>query len=179
MHLKRKPLFYVLNIILPCVMLSILQLMVFLVPPSAGEKVSLGVTVLLSFTVFLLMVSDNMPQTSLYIPLLGKNKHFTYSSYLSCCFFTRVSLLIVADIEVAPYDLKFSQFHAVFWKFWQNRMLAPLPWSVGATSYREPWIHPCLRFTEGHEKSPSWWQWLTSFSFICLHMLIFVGHCRQ
>ena len=71
-----------LNIILPCVMLSILQLMVFLVPPSAGEKVSLGVTVLLSFTVFLLMVSDNMPQTSLYIALLGMNKYFAHNSYL-------------------------------------------------------------------------------------------------
>ena len=26
---------------------------------------------------------------------------------------------------VPPYDPKFSQFHAVFQKFWQNRMLAP------------------------------------------------------
>ena len=26
-----------------------------------------------------------------------------------------------------PYDPKFSQFHAVFHKIWQNHMLAPLP----------------------------------------------------
>ncbi len=64
--------FYVLNIILPCVMLSVLQLMVFRVPSPAGEKVSLSITLLLSFTVFLLMVSDNMPQTSTSVPLLGE-----------------------------------------------------------------------------------------------------------
>ena len=31
----------------------------------------------------------------------------------------------VADLRGAPYSPKFSQFHAEFWKFWQNRMLAP------------------------------------------------------
>ncbi len=72
LELKRKSMFYVLNIILPCVMLSVLQLMVFRVPSAAGEKVSLSITLLLSFTVFLLMVSDNMPQTSTSVPLLGK-----------------------------------------------------------------------------------------------------------
>ena len=72
LELKRKSMFYVLNIILPCVMLSVLQLMVFRVPSAAGEKVSLSITLLLSFTVFLLMVSDNMPQTSTSVPLLGE-----------------------------------------------------------------------------------------------------------
>ena len=80
-HLKRKPLFYILNILLPCVMLSILQLSVFLVPPAAGEKVSLGVTVLLSFTVFLLMVSDNMPQTSISVPVMGEYFCGFYKDY--------------------------------------------------------------------------------------------------
>ena len=53
-------------------MLSMLTLLVFCMPPDAGEKVSLSITVLLSFTVFMLMVSDNMPQTSNNIPILGK-----------------------------------------------------------------------------------------------------------
>ncbi len=72
LHLRRRSLFYVLNIVCPCVMLSVLQLMVFRVPSPAGEKVSLSITLLLSFTVFLLMVSDNMPQTSTSVPLLGE-----------------------------------------------------------------------------------------------------------
>ena len=32
----------------------------------------------------------------------------------------------VADLGGAPYGQKFSQFHAVFRKIWQNHMLAPL-----------------------------------------------------
>ena len=67
--------FYILNIILPCIMLSILQLCVFLAPPPSGEKISLSITVLLSFTVFLLIVSESMPQTSLNVPLLGNYTH--------------------------------------------------------------------------------------------------------
>ncbi len=64
-------LYYMLNVLFPCVMLSLLTLLVFCMPPDAGEKVSLSITVLLSFTVFMLMVSDNMPQTSNHTPILG------------------------------------------------------------------------------------------------------------
>ena len=33
----------------------------------------------------------------------------------------------ILDVRPSPWGSKFFQFHAVFWKFWQNRMLAP-PW---------------------------------------------------
>ena len=71
-YMRRKPLYYVMNIMLPCLMLSLLDLLVFCLPPESGEKVSLGITVLLSFSVFLLVIADNVPQTSETAPLLGK-----------------------------------------------------------------------------------------------------------
>ena len=71
--MRRKPLYYVMNIMLPCLMLSLLDLLVFCLPPESGEKVSLGITVLLSFSVFLLVIADNVPQTSETAPLLGKS----------------------------------------------------------------------------------------------------------
>lgn len=40
-------------------------------PSGAGEKVSLGITSLLSTTVFLMLVSGQMPPTSEALPLLG------------------------------------------------------------------------------------------------------------
>ena len=73
LHLKRRYKFYIMNIVLPCVMLSVLIMIGFCLPPDAGEKISLGISVLLAFTVFLLMIADAIPRTSLAIPLIGKN----------------------------------------------------------------------------------------------------------
>ena len=80
-----QPLYYILNILLPCVMLSMLILLVFCMPPDGGEKVSLSITVLLSFTVFMLMVSDNMPQTSNHTPTLGNRSNCCEMSSLFSC----------------------------------------------------------------------------------------------
>ena len=56
--IKRRPLFYVFNMILPSMLITIVGYLGFLIPPDSGEKVSMGVTTLLSMTVFL-MVSFN------------------------------------------------------------------------------------------------------------------------
>ena len=53
-------------------------LLAFVLPPESGEKVSLGVTVLLALTVFLLLVADTLPPLSDSIPLMGK---FHYISF--------------------------------------------------------------------------------------------------
>ncbi len=70
--LRRKPTYYVLNIFLPSLVLTALSLIVFIVPIDAGEKLSLGITILLSFSVYMLILSDNTPQTSEAIPTLSK-----------------------------------------------------------------------------------------------------------
>ena len=44
----------------------------FLLPPDSGEKVTLGLTVLLAFSVFMLLIAENMPATSSYVPLIGE-----------------------------------------------------------------------------------------------------------
>ncbi|KAM4580726.1 neuronal acetylcholine receptor subunit alpha-7-like [Odontesthes bonariensis] len=70
--LRRRTLFYALNLLLPCVLLSSMTLLVFLLPANSGEKISLGITVLLSLTVFMLMVAEIMPATSDSVPLIGQ-----------------------------------------------------------------------------------------------------------
>jgi len=72
LHLKRRYKFYIMNIVLPCVMLSVLIMISFFLPPDAGEKISLGISVLLAFTVFLLMIAESIPKTSSAIPLIGE-----------------------------------------------------------------------------------------------------------
>ena len=43
----------------------------------------------------------------------------------------------------SPYSPKFSQFHAVFRKIWQNHMLAP-PLEGWRPPYGESWSRPCI-----------------------------------
>jgi len=70
--MTRRHRFFTLNLILPCVMLSSLTLITFLSPPDQGEKISLGISILLSFSVFMLSLSENLPKTSETLPLFGE-----------------------------------------------------------------------------------------------------------
>ena len=81
-YIKRKPMFYMINIITPCITMSLLAVLVFYLPPDSGEKVSLGITVLLSFSVFLLLVAENVPKTSEFVPLIGND--ISSSSSIHC-----------------------------------------------------------------------------------------------
>lgn len=76
-HLGRRPRFYTLNLIFPCVLMAAMALLGFLLPPDSGEKVSLEITVLLSLSVFMLMVSEIMPPTSETFPFIGTCNCFT------------------------------------------------------------------------------------------------------
>ncbi|XP_063880210.1 neuronal acetylcholine receptor subunit alpha-10-like [Scylla paramamosain] len=69
--IRRKTLYYMYNVVLPCMMMSVLTLLVFCLPPDSGEKIALGVTVLLAFSVFMLAIAEKMPETSESIPLIG------------------------------------------------------------------------------------------------------------
>lgn len=62
--LSRVASFYVAAIMFPCIMLVLVSIMVFLLPPESGEKMALAITVLLSFTVVIVMVADVTPRTS-------------------------------------------------------------------------------------------------------------------
>ncbi|CAJ0576020.1 unnamed protein product, partial [Mesorhabditis spiculigera] len=70
-HIRRKTLYYMYNIVFPCLMMSILTLLVFWLPPDSGEKIALGITVLLAFSVFVLAIAEKMPETSDSMPLIG------------------------------------------------------------------------------------------------------------
>jgi hypothetical protein len=85
--MRRRPLFYVFNMILPCFLITIVAFLGFCVPSDSGiissfnflisiycksgEKVSIGVTTLLSMTVFLMLVTDSMPPNSESLPIIG------------------------------------------------------------------------------------------------------------
>ncbi|KAI9553855.1 hypothetical protein GHT06_019125 [Daphnia sinensis] len=61
--MRRRPLFYVFNLILPCLLINGIALLVFYVPSESGEKVTLGISSLLSMTVFLMTIRESLPPT--------------------------------------------------------------------------------------------------------------------
>ncbi|GBP77221.1 Neuronal acetylcholine receptor subunit alpha-7 [Eumeta japonica] len=69
--IRRRTLYYFFNLIVPCVLISSMALLGFTLPPDSGEKLTLGVTILLSLTVFLNLVAEKMPSTSDAVPLIG------------------------------------------------------------------------------------------------------------
>lgn len=75
--LRRKTLFYTVNLIIPCVVISFLTVLVFYLPSDSGEKVTLCVSILLALTVFFLMLIEIIPQSSLSVPMFGKYLLFT------------------------------------------------------------------------------------------------------
>ncbi|EDO45564.1 predicted protein, partial [Nematostella vectensis] len=90
-NIRRKVLFYLNNLILPCMVLAILTVCSFLLPPASGERISLVITILLGLTVFMLVFTESVPRTSEVIPLIAK-----YSFAVMCE--VAVSLLLTCVV---------------------------------------------------------------------------------
>ncbi|XKL62063.1 hypothetical protein PGB90_001896 [Kerria lacca] len=86
MVMRRKTLFYTVNLIIPLVGITFLTVLVFYLPSDSGEKVTLCSSILVSLTVFFLLLAEIIPPTSLAVPLLGKYLLFTMTLVtLSIC----------------------------------------------------------------------------------------------
>ncbi|XP_060932426.1 neuronal acetylcholine receptor subunit beta-4-like [Limanda limanda] len=80
------------QLLIPCVLISTLALLVFLLPADSGEKISLGVTVLLSLTLFMLLVAEIMTSDS--VPLIAQ--YFATTMVI-------VGLSVIATVLVLQY----------------------------------------------------------------------------
>ncbi len=62
---------------MPCVNISVLAVLVFLLPSDSRKKITLSISILVALLVFYLLLIDLIPATSIAIPLLGKYLLFT------------------------------------------------------------------------------------------------------
>lgn len=72
-HMTRRSLFYVVNLIFPCLLIYAVSFLGFFLPVESGQKVNLEITILLALVVFLLIVGETLPPTPDAIPALGRS----------------------------------------------------------------------------------------------------------
>ena len=100
--IRRKTLFYTVNLILPCIIITFLTICVFHLPSMAMEKITLSISNLLALTVFLLLVSKILPPTSEIIPLVAR--------YLLFTLFLNV-VTIAVTVCIINYNFRCSRTH--------------------------------------------------------------------
>uniref|UniRef100_A0A8C5FQ02 Cholinergic receptor, nicotinic, epsilon n=1 Tax=Gadus morhua TaxID=8049 RepID=A0A8C5FQ02_GADMO len=103
--IKRKPLFYIINVILPCSLISSLVVLAYFLPAQAGgQKLTVSISVLLAQTVFLFLIQQKVPETSLSVPLIGK-----YIIFVMCV----TTLIATNQIVVLNFSLRSPSTHTM------------------------------------------------------------------
>ncbi|ESO99071.1 hypothetical protein LOTGIDRAFT_64863, partial [Lottia gigantea] len=97
LNMERRPLYFLLNIISPIVLLSFLNLFTFCLPDDSGEKILFSLTMLLSQTVFLGTISSSLPATSIEI---------VYITYYITCLLGSSCLITIASITLLYFNHK-------------------------------------------------------------------------
>ena len=92
LSIERKPLFYLLNIIIPVVMLAVMNCFVFALPIASGERIGFAVTAFLAFAVFLTIISSELPRNS--------EKISTFSAYLFLMTFVSTLITLITIVQV-------------------------------------------------------------------------------
>uniref|UniRef100_L7MMW7 ACR-16 n=2 Tax=Oesophagostomum dentatum TaxID=61180 RepID=L7MMW7_OESDE len=125
LNMRRRTLYYGFNLIMPCILTTLMTLLGFTLPPDAGEKITLQITVLLSICFFLGIVSDMSPPTSEAVPLLGV--------FFSCCMIV-VTASTVFTVYVLNLHYRTPETHEMsamtrsillYWLPWILRMKRP------------------------------------------------------
>ncbi|KAK7493824.1 hypothetical protein BaRGS_00014965 [Batillaria attramentaria] len=91
--LRRKWLFYAMNVVLPVVLVSALNSVVFVLPVQCGEKMSVSLTTFLTLAVFMTLIQDSLPSNSDTVCYLAV--------YLASQMVLSVAAVVVSAVRVA------------------------------------------------------------------------------
>jgi hypothetical protein len=110
LKIKRRSLYYRVYIVAPSAVISLLAPFSFILPSENGERISLLNGVLVANSVYMLMVSSVLPETSDAVPILGK--------YLLGNIITIVLCLCATCVSLKCHDLT-RPMRTGLWKFFQ------------------------------------------------------------
>ncbi|XP_076314678.1 neuronal acetylcholine receptor subunit alpha-9-like isoform X2 [Tachypleus tridentatus] len=91
LELRRRPLYYVFNLILPCLLMNSLALVTFCMPCESGEKVTFSTCIFLTLILFFVLVRDILPPSH-KTPLISLHYVITICLVASTTVFTVFSL---------------------------------------------------------------------------------------
>ena len=114
--LKRKAISYYVTFFVPCVYLSLIMALLFIVPTETGERLNLIVTSLLTIVVFQQLTLDIIPPYSL--PLLSQYYFFS----LTLAFFSAIIGIIITNIYYRPGRCLPEKLHTVLIE-WLGRLV--------------------------------------------------------
>lgn len=97
-EIRRQTLYYMMNFIVPCILIAVLTVPVLLLPPESQERQSYGVTVLLSFTILIMMLQVRASIFSVF----NLNSNANCSLWNACNAVTKIWSL--RDIRVLYYS---------------------------------------------------------------------------
>lgn len=95
LNLRRKSSFYVLFLLLPAVLLSVLNVFVFVLPAGSGEKTGYTIAVFLSYALFYTILSESLPTNSDTVS--------TVASYLFLMMFLATLSVVLTILELRIY----------------------------------------------------------------------------
>ncbi|XP_056001747.1 neuronal acetylcholine receptor subunit beta-3-like [Ostrea edulis] len=96
LRLRRRYLYFVLNMLVPIMTLSILNSVTFFIPLESGERIQYSLTLFLAFTVFLTIFEKMMPQNSTAVPYISVYVGF---QLLLCVISTVVSVVATSGLK--------------------------------------------------------------------------------
>ncbi|CAC5418662.1 unnamed protein product [Mytilus coruscus] len=120
--IKREPLYYNILVFLPVSLLSLLNPLVFLLPHECGERLGYGITILLSFVIFLTLASDKIPATSNPISFLIV---FIIMVFVASAVITFLNIINAYLFYKSDYELKgfFKDMYVIFKKRRKNQVI--------------------------------------------------------
>ncbi|XP_075122985.1 5-hydroxytryptamine receptor 3A-like [Leptodactylus fuscus] len=111
--IRRRPVLYVVNLLIPSAFLMLIDILSFFLPPHSTDRASFKMTLLLGYTVFLLIMNDLLPSTANGTPLIG--------IYFSVC----LALLVLSLLEtvIITHVLHRGTLQSGFMPYWVRRFV--------------------------------------------------------
>ncbi|XP_041030204.1 5-hydroxytryptamine receptor 3B, partial [Carcharodon carcharias] len=69
--IRRRPLLYVVHLLLPSIFLMLVDVTSYFLPPSSSGRITFKSSILLGYTMFRMNLSDDIPTTAMKTPLIG------------------------------------------------------------------------------------------------------------